>query len=130
MKWLAVLWLAGWAFVALPWRSFSPVPSTRNVQLVPFEDGRVMAHALNVAAFVPWGVIAGAGRWSATSAILSGAGISAATEVLQLFSRRRYPTTTDLVLNTAGAALGVGLSRLVRRSMRRSGGADNLGSSQ
>jgi glycopeptide antibiotics resistance protein len=126
MKWLAVLWLTAWAFVALPWRSFSPVPSTRNIRLVPFQDGNVVAHALNVAAFVPWGAIAGAGRWSAQRAISSGAAISAVTEAIQIFSRRRYPTTTDLILNTAGAALGVGAIRLVRRYGRRSVGRSHF----
>lgn len=76
-----------------------------------------MSQALNVVAFVPCGALAVALGLPATTAIGVGAGISMTTEVLQLFSRRRYPSVTDLILNTAGTALGaLALARQARRA--------------
>jgi glycopeptide antibiotics resistance protein len=110
MRAVAVLWLLGWAAVGLPWSSATAVPSFEHVRLVPFRDGRPLSQALNVAAFIPWGMSAVALGSSFTGATLSGAAISGATEVLQLFSTRRYPSTTDLILNTLGTVAGAALA--------------------
>ena len=118
MKFAAVLWLVGWAFVGLPWRSFSAQPSFRNVRLVPFEGGSRVAYVLNVLAFVPCGMIGVGLGWSASRAVLSGTAISVSTEFLQLFSRRRFPTTTDVILNSLGTAIGAGLGAAGRRQRK------------
>lgn len=118
MKVAAVLWLVAWALVGVPWRSFSAQPSLARVRVAPFADGSLRSQALNVVAFVPWGVIA-IGLGSSTSgAILSGAMVSGLTELSQLFSTRRYPSATDFFLNTAGTATGALTWTLLRRRRR------------
>lgn len=124
MRIAAACWLMAWAFVGLPWRSFTAEPSLQRVQIVPFRDGSARTHVLNVVAFVPWGAVGWGLGWSATRVVLSGAAVSTGTELLQLFSRRRYPSVSDVLLNTLGTAAGVliasprGFQRL-----RRSAGA-------
>lgn len=110
-------WLLAWSVVGLPWRSFTWPPSAHNVRLVPLQDGRPVSHLLNVLAFVPWGVLGGGLGWPVRRVALSAAGISAGTEFLQLFSSRRYPSVTDLLMNTAGAALGAGILAARRRTV-------------
>lgn len=118
MKVAAVVWLSGWALVGFPWASVSRSPSFENVRLIPFKDGRPVSHALNVLAFVPCGMLGVGLGLSAGAAVATGAGISAFTEILQLFSQGRYPSVTDLLMNTAGAALGAAIaSRWRRRSL-------------
>ena len=76
-----------------------------------------MSHLLNVLAFVPFGVLGAGFGWPAWQVALSAAGISGGTELLQLFSSRRYPSVTDLLMNTAGAALGAGILAARRRTV-------------
>ncbi len=109
LRLVAAGWLIAWSFVGLPWRSFTWRPSLENVRLVPLEDGRPGSHLLNVLAFLPWGMLSAGLGWSASRVTMSAAAISAVTEFLQLFSSRRYPSVTDLLMNTAGAALGAGI---------------------
>jgi glycopeptide antibiotics resistance protein len=119
MRLLAALWLLAWALIGTPWRSFS-APSLQNVRLVPFQDGSPRSQVLNVLAFVPWGMVGMGLGWSAARAVATGAAISSGTELLQLFSTRRYPSTTDVLLNTGGTALGAALVTCKRRSGARS----------
>ena len=51
--------------------------------------------------------------------MLVAVGVSVLTEVSQLFSRGRYPSTTDLVLNASGAAIGMILALAVQQVVRR-----------
>jgi glycopeptide antibiotics resistance protein len=111
MKLAFVVWCILWAWIALPWRSFSPVPSFRRVALIPSFTGSIRSQFLNVLAFVPLGIIGARLGWRPTGVVLLAAGVSAASEVLQLFSTRRYPSTTDVILNTAGALIGYMLVR-------------------
>ena len=117
-----VIWLLLWARTGFPWRSFQWTPSFQNVELIPFLDGSLRGYVLNALAFVPLGMI-GIGL-GAPSRMVIGAGFSVSflTECLQLLSSRRYPSTTDLILNTLGALIGVciavGWSRFARRSVR------------
>jgi hypothetical protein len=105
-----LLWGMAWAFVATPWRSFRSRPSLRNVELIPFLDGSPRTQILNVLVFVPLGVIGIRLGWSPRTVALVGAGISAATELLQLFSTRRHPSVTDLILNVTGTLIGIALA--------------------
>jgi glycopeptide antibiotics resistance protein len=120
MRVVAVAWLVAWAAIGFPWRSITDTPSLERVRLVPFRDGRALSQALNVAAFLPCGVIGVALGWSVGRATLAGAGISAATELAQLFSTRRYPSTTDLILNSFGSGMGAALATVFRRRYVRS----------
>ena len=117
MRVAAVLWLLVWGFVGLPWRGATYPPPMRRVAVVPFRDGRSnpTAHALNVLAFVPAGIIGTGLGWPAAGVIAAGAAVSAGTEFSQLFTTRRVASATDLLTNTAGAALGVAIARRRRR---------------
>ena len=105
-----------WAWVATPWRSFRPSPSLERVELIPFLDGSLRTQFLNLLAFVPLGVIGIRLGWSPRTVALIGAGASALTEVLQLFSTRRHPSITDLILNTAGVLVGILIASTWERS--------------
>jgi hypothetical protein len=118
MKVAAVVWLVAWGLIGLPWRSFSAEPSFARVRLTPFADGSPRSQGLNVLAFVPCGAIGAGLGWSMMRVILSGAVVSGFTELSQLFSTRRYPSATDLILNAAGTAAGVWTFALTRRYRR------------
>jgi glycopeptide antibiotics resistance protein len=107
MKLALVTWAALWAYVGSPLRSFRLRPSFENVSLVPFTDGSPRGIILNILAFVPLGFICARLGWSPRAVILIGSGVSLLTEVLQLFSTRRHPSVTDLILNTVGTLIGM-----------------------
>jgi glycopeptide antibiotics resistance protein len=111
MRVALAFWYAAWCYVAVPWRSFRPRPSFRNVELLPFAIGSLRGQLLNVLLFVPLGVIGIRLGWSPKTVALVGVGTSVLTELLQLFSTRRYPSTTDVILNTAGVLIGIALAR-------------------
>ena len=113
----------------------------RSLELVPFSRGwshseRNVEMAANVLMFVPLGVFAPA-RWPVfdgwARAIVAGAGFSLAIECLQfLLGLGRQASTTDVLLNTAGVAIGYLLLRVARPFLRRhlassaTGGVDTL----
>lgn len=96
-----------WTWVATPWRSFRLSPSLERLELVPFLDGSPRTQILNLLAFVPLGIIGIRLGWSPRTVALVGTAASALTELMQLFSSRRHPSITDLILNTAGVLLGI-----------------------
>jgi glycopeptide antibiotics resistance protein len=109
MRLALAAWLCVWAAIALPWSSFQPTPSFQRVELIPFAIGTTRTQVLNFLAFVPLGVIGARLGWQPKKLLLFTAVLSAATELLQLFSATRYPQTTDFILNTAGALAGMTL---------------------
>lgn len=113
------IWLFLWARIGLPWRSFQWTPSFRSVELIPFQVGSLRTYVLNVLAFVPFGIIGTRLGWHPRSVIVAGAGVSALTELSQLFSRARFPSITDVILNTSGALLGVAFVIAVRKVVRQ-----------
>ena len=104
-----VVWLLLWARTGLPRRSFQWMPSFENVELIPFTAGSLRGHVLNVLVFIPLGMILVRLGLPPRTAIAAGFGVSFVTECLQLFSTRRYPSITDLMLNTLGVTIGVAL---------------------
>ncbi|GIG38789.1 VanZ family protein [Cellulomonas phragmiteti] len=74
----------------------------------------------NVVMFVPFGVLVGlllARPWWVV--VLLGAATSGLIETVQQWLPTRYPTLQDLMLNTLGAAVGVGVLALVSRAWRQ-----------
>jgi glycopeptide antibiotics resistance protein len=102
-----LVWLCAWVWIGVPWGSFQWTPSFERVEVIPFTIEASWTQALNVLAFVPVGLLGARLAWAPRKIVLVGAGLSAATELLQLFSRTRYPQTTDFILNTAGALAGM-----------------------
>jgi glycopeptide antibiotics resistance protein len=112
-------WFLLWARIGFPWRSFQWTPSFRRVELIPFAVGSPRTYLLNVLAFIPLGVIGVRLGWHPRTVTLVAAGVSGLTEVSQLFSRGRYPSTTDLILNTSGALIGIAIAITVRHIVRK-----------
>ena len=111
---LAVAWLVGWAVFSMPWSSFTTRPRIDHVNMVPFQKARRADQLRNFLYYVPAGAI-GIGLGFGPVATIGGATVlSAAAEGAQIFSRRRFPSTTDLMLNTAGALVGVGIAMASR----------------
>ena len=117
MRLALACWLCVWARIGFPWRSFQWTPSFRHLQLIPSMEGSLRGQLLNVLAFVPLGIIATRLGWRPRTVIVVGFAISFVTEFLQLFSTRRYPSTTDLILNTAGVVVGVVIAVAATRSV-------------
>ena len=104
---LLIVWLLGWALFGLPWRNFSARPRFEHLSLVPFRRTRRRDQLLNFAYYIPFGVIGGLLGWPAALTTAAASGLSAVTEAAQVFSTDRFPSVTDLVLNTAGAVVGI-----------------------
>jgi glycopeptide antibiotics resistance protein len=114
-----LLWCLLWLLIGLPWRSFRVTPSLQRVELLPFVGGSFRSQFLNLLAFVPLGIIGTRLGWRPRTVVLVGFAMSALTEVSQLFSSRRYPSTTDLILNTVGTLMGVVIAKRVRTATER-----------
>jgi glycopeptide antibiotics resistance protein len=104
------LWVAVILFVVTPWYGIRDHSHWARVQWIPFVSPpiRVSDIVLNTLFYMPFGfmyVRRSASRriWKAVAAA---AVLSALTEVSQVYSHGRFPSTTDLVCNTVGAYLG------------------------
>ena len=95
----------------------------RTIDLVPLDSSSSAQRAGNVLLFVPLGVFVPA-RWPVfdgwARAILAGAATSATIEALQFaLGLGREASSTDVILNTGGAALGYLILRVARLGLRR-----------
>jgi glycopeptide antibiotics resistance protein len=92
-----------------PWWSFDWHPHFEKVRWIPFVSPplRLRDILLNVLLYVPLGYWhVRARRRSIWRAVLFALTLSAATESTQVFSDRRFPSTTDLSTNVIGALAG------------------------
>lgn len=110
MRRAAVLWLAGWAFFGLPWRSLRSTPKLYPIHLNPFTHGISVDQLLNLLFYVPLGIIGVGLGWRTQTIVVIAALLSGGTELAQLFSTDRYPSVLDFILNTAGAVIGIALA--------------------
>jgi VanZ family protein len=100
------LWLIGWGYFGFPRRHLTTTPMFQRVEWLP-ELHKPLDMLFNLGYYVLFGVLAaklGARPRVAVGLALS---LSAITELSQLFSPSRHPSATDLVVNTAGAMVGV-----------------------
>ena len=117
-----MIWIALWGIFSLPTR-FTAHPRLRRIdvfRLAKHPDElltkrRVLDAGLNLVFYIPGGALVGASLRSPVAAAVSMAAFSGVAEGSQLFSRGRFPSVTDFVLNTAGGVLGVWLARMGRR---------------
>jgi glycopeptide antibiotics resistance protein len=118
LAWLVpVVWFAWWsvwALLTLPWRGLESAPQWQRMEWLPFGSARPRDWALNLLFFVPFGVLGVAAGWRARRVVVLGALVALAAEALQLFSRYRFPATTDVVLDVIGVALGVAAAGVLR----------------
>jgi VanZ like family len=85
--------------------------------VVPFSDFELEDALINVVGYVPLGLLFGVWGWlwggargrlrRAVALVLAVAAVSATLEVLQFAIPFRHPSSTDLVLNTLGGAIGL-----------------------
>ena len=104
---LCVVWLVGWAAFSLPFGGIRRQARFRRANLVPFH-GTVRAGdaSLNLAAYVPAGMLGLEMGLTIGPTVAIAGGLSALAETVQLYGRDRFPSTTDLFFNTAGAIVG------------------------
>jgi VanZ family protein len=110
----AIVWLAGWAVFSVPWSSFTTRPHIDQINLIPFRKARPADQIRNFAYYLPAGAIGIGLGLSPVTAVAAATGLSGLAELSQIFSRGRYPSATDLMLNTAGALVGAGLALAAR----------------
>lgn len=131
---LFAVYLAFLAWIVLLKGQFSlEVTGTmRSVNLVPLAGATVINGAAdyreaveNLLAFLPFGLYLGmlAGHRPLWRSIAAVAAVSLGFEVLQFAFAMGASDVTDLLANTAGGALGLGLYALARRAFRSDGRA-------
>ncbi|MGO0575560.1 VanZ family protein [Ornithinimicrobium panacihumi] len=113
----------GWPVVLDPTAYFRQVPvELAGLSWTQMASGWIVVQmVLNVALFVPLGVLGVRwAHWSAGRTILVGAGVSLLVEATQLTGNwflmpcsYRLADVNDLITNTAGAALGVGVAAML-----------------
>ena len=117
--WLACILLV----ISLPWSKFDATPHWKNVQWVPFahlsfHPTVLVEMALNHLAFIPVGYLAvrsfsPSRRTPVLSALVLGFFSSVSIEFYQLFCHDRVPSTTDILMNVTGTAVGVWLAFVI-----------------
>ncbi len=117
--WPLVLWTGVIVLVVVPWGSFQNHSHWSRVQWIPFVTPPVglrdiVANVLFYAPFGYWSM-----RLSRRPRMWHGLvfafALSAATELTQVYSHGRFPSSTDLVCNVVGAGLGTLLARRFAR---------------
>ena len=86
----------------------------------------VVESAANVAMFVPIGLLflLLLGRTSWWLALLAGVALTCAIEFTQLFLPGRYSDPRDIVMNSLGALVGIGIGLLLTLATGRTGARD------
>ena len=111
---LLILTIALIFAAVLPWGDFQGHTHWAKVGWIPFfsKPVRIRDVLANVVLFVPFGAAAGRvlrHRYTVVLVTVGGAAISLVGEAAQLYSHTRFPSATDLVCNTLGAAVGAAL---------------------
>ena len=118
-----LLWFGVVLFLSLPWMGFTPFPQWQRVHWVPFEDpaNKLRDVILNGLLFVPLGFAVSRRRSFANAVMLSAAmalSMSLLAEATQLFSSRRFPSATDVVVAVIGAVAGAAATVSMREATR------------
>ena len=125
---LAAFVLAGGLVIlaAYPWSDRAGHPHWSRVGWIPFVPGPVRVRPLDVAGNLllcaPLGLVAGYGfRRGVLVAGSAALVLSLFVETMQVYSHARFPSTTDVTCNVAGAVLAAALVRR-RLAARREAG--------
>ncbi len=104
------LWVAVIVIVVTPWYGLRDHSHWARVQWIPFVSPPIhfWDMLLNTLFYVPFGFtyMRRSGSRRVWKGVVAAAVLSAATEVSQVYSHGRFPSTTDLICNTVGAYLG------------------------
>ena len=105
-----VLWIGVILFVVTPWYGLRDHSHWARVQWIPFISPpiRLRDMVANTLFYVPFGYfyVRATRRGGVWHAVATGLLLSAVTELTQVYSHGRFPSTTDLLCNSAGAHLG------------------------
>ena len=128
----SVLLLVEWVFLILCTAViFRESSESSRINLIPLSSyfdiaensylmEKVVINVLNVALFIPVGLLLGCGfremLWE--KVLLIGFGISFSIELLQLFLKRGLCETDDLIHNLLGCVIGYAIYRLTSRLIR------------
>jgi glycopeptide antibiotics resistance protein len=114
------LWLAAVLLViSHPWSRFDATPHWENVHWIPFahlsfHPTTLVDTVANILAFIPIGYLTLRSlprtRHAFSLASLLAFCSSVSIEIYQVFCHERVPSTTDILMNVLGAALGVWLA--------------------
>ncbi len=110
-SWLLAVYLV--LFVAGALAPGVPVVGEAGERFPIFTDSWLADVARNVVLFVPFGLVLGLRAQPLARVALLAFLLSAGIELAQLVIPGRFPSPLDLVSNTTGAALGVGLPRAI-----------------
>jgi glycopeptide antibiotics resistance protein len=107
-------------FAILPWREFDPEAHWHRVGWIPFVSRPIGAFDIvgNLVLFVPLGasITLFAGRPALRRTATAAFALSLFGEWSQIYSRYRFPTTQDILLNVVGAVVAAfGVDYLRRR---------------
>jgi glycopeptide antibiotics resistance protein len=112
---LLACWTAFIVFAVVPIGRYREQPARRQIAWIPFVSRPVTLRdiARNVLLYVPFGYLQARALVHATAwrALAYSAALSAGTEATQVYSRGRYPSTTDVVCNVLGAMAGFAWAR-------------------
>jgi glycopeptide antibiotics resistance protein len=111
-RWFWSIWWLLWAAIAFPWGTLDGIPRWQRVQWIPFDSVRPRDIALNLVFFTPFGWLGERAGWRATRVLIAAFALSLVTEVVQVYSSGRWPSTTDILVNVSGAILGLLAARL------------------
>lgn len=106
---LLALWTGLVVLVVVPWGSFQDHTHWARVGWVPFLSLPVSVGDIlrNILLYLPWGYLYARQPHDARGSVWRAAGyalaLSVATEATQLLSHGRFPSTTDVTCNVAGA---------------------------
>jgi glycopeptide antibiotics resistance protein len=118
--------LAGWTaaivLAVVPMGRYRDRPAWQQIAWIPFVSWPVTLDdsVRNVLLYVPFGYLQARAAVYSTAwrAVAHATALSAGTEATQVYSRGRYPSTTDVVCNLIGAMMGFAWAR--RRTSRAS----------
>lgn len=103
------LWVGVILLVVTPWAGFRDHSHWERVQWVPFVTPpiRIRDIVANTLFYVPFGFLyVRRFRSRAWRAVLAALVLSLLTELAQVYSHGRFPSSTDIVSNTLGACCG------------------------
>jgi len=113
-----VLWTAVIVGVVVPWTTYQPHSHWSRIVWVPFSvpPPLTLRDVLaNVFLYVPFGLLFARGRTASRRTApwcLCWAGaLAVVTELTQVYSHGRFPSSTDVLMNLVGTWLGLALSR-------------------
>jgi len=116
--WGLLLWIAVIVGVVVPWTSYQPHSHWSRIVWVPFSTPPPITFrdvAGNVLLYVPFGLLWPRGRGFGLRALFwclcCAAALAGVTELSQVYSHGRFPSSTDALLNLAGAWLGAAFRR-------------------